>query len=204
MAHLERGNVCSRANYRGFTRIEIIVVVAIVLIFVGLFLSMGGRHSDPNRRSTRVTLKVLDAIMQDYLKTHPEPLPPTSWPAAYTTSNNPAYDNLTISFSNPTGTNVPGSDITNWVACLMADKEASSKLASFPRGKDISDVPNDVILDAWGVPIRFVHSGWNGSSATVLGGRWYFMSAGPDGRFSQSIDNTSHAWPVDEIFSTDP
>ena len=185
---------------RGFTLIEVLVVVTIILMVAGILLAIGaGARTSAKRRSTLATLKLLDACMQDYLKTHPEPLLPSPWPLVYTSSNKPAYDNLTI--TGPAST--CGSDLTNWVARLMADNEIAPRLGNLPMGKDIQNPPSNVILDAWGAPIRHIPSGATNAGSLVPISIGYFLSAGPDGRFRNST-NAAAGWPQDDIVSTDP
>jgi prepilin-type N-terminal cleavage/methylation domain-containing protein len=116
------------------------------------------------------------------------------------------------------------SDPINWVSAIQAIPELRSKLESLSRGRDIEvwpDVdaaggPNTpwygrqrakgegtraVILDAWGNPIRYVHSIADNLGNVNKNG--FFVSAGPDGKFFWSVLGDERA-KNDDVFSTDP
>jgi prepilin-type N-terminal cleavage/methylation domain-containing protein len=59
---------------RGFTMIEIMIVVGIIVILasIGLAVGLQVKRSSADQ-STKATLKTLDMVMSGYLKDHPEP-----------------------------------------------------------------------------------------------------------------------------------
>jgi prepilin-type N-terminal cleavage/methylation domain-containing protein len=116
------------------------------------------------------------------------------------------------------------SDPINWVSAFQAVPEFKGKLESLPRGRDIEVWPDvdaaggpntpwygrqrakgegtrTVILDAWGNPIRYVHSVADNLGNVNKNG--FFISAGPDGKFFWSVLGDDRA-KNDDLFSTDP
>jgi len=64
---------------RGFTLIEIMVVVAIIVILIGIVVAVGSYVKGSSQlKQTTTTFAALEGAMQDYLKDNPEP-PPTKW-----------------------------------------------------------------------------------------------------------------------------
>ena len=179
------------------TPLNIFAVVVVLLVIIGVLtaamLAIGGSRPNPTRRATLGQLKVLANIMQDYLAAgNPEPQVPSPWP----------YDMTHASLQYaPT---LPASDPCNWVAVLRSDPKTHAKLDSqnlrTETDSSISKVSagaaHTVILDSYGNPIRYIPS--NGSKPG------YFISAGPDGKFSNMTPAPSPAFRADEIYSTDP
>jgi prepilin-type N-terminal cleavage/methylation domain-containing protein len=68
-----------RQTGRGFTLIEVMIVVGIIVILAGIGLAVGlGVKRQSSDQVTKTTLKALDMAMGAFLKDHPEPkdLPP--------------------------------------------------------------------------------------------------------------------------------
>lgn len=186
---------------KGFTLIEMLVVIAVIAIVLTIVVAIGsGVKSGANRRATLAELKTLEGIMSDYLAAgNPEPTPPASWP--YTADKTPEVWSETN----------PPSDPTNWVLALKSFPETAKKLASLQTGTDTdwhkasAASARQVVLDSFGNAIRYI------PSTTAKQG--YFMSAGPDGRFSMTVNLIPTPPPepdpvaslrADELFSTDP
>lgn len=172
----------------GFTLIEILVTVAIIIILVAILLVVGsGAISNAKVRQTHATLHALEGLMKDYLAAgNAEPKPTSPWP--YSTPTADYYETHTES------------DPVNWVKLMKVSAQAK-QLANLPTGFD----PNHsvVILDAWGTPIRYVPS----NVTTQKDG--YFVSAGPDKIFvdtdiSKLAIHPTNAFPPDDLYSTDP
>jgi type II secretory pathway pseudopilin PulG len=185
---------------RAFTLIEMLVVIVIIMILIGAVVAVGSMvRANATRRSTLAQLHVLDGAMKDYLDAgNPEPAatPTASWPYQASSSNAAQWY--------PTN---PPSDLFNWIIALKSDPRTAKKLENMTTDTDASfpysgaAVTHTLILDGYGTPIRYVPS--NGSTPG------YFISAGPDSKFSNSVDSSGSTTPskdlrADEIRSTDP
>ncbi|HVX86523.1 MAG TPA: type II secretion system protein [Phycisphaerae bacterium] len=196
------------AARRGFTLIEVMVVIAILVVLMALLVAVGsGVISNSKARQTHATLHTLDGVMKQYLDDgNPEPQPPdsTTWTTLYGAHPPQAYAQ-TQTKDPTTGTldTAPDSDPINYVKLFRADPKIASELSTLKMSQDISTSPNGpnmVILDAWGTPIRYVPY----NATTKKNG--YFESAGPDGVFLTTVDPpvTGHTPPPDDLYSTDP
>ncbi len=147
---------------RGFTLIEMMVVVAIIVILAGLTIVVGvqvKRYSQ--EKATNLTLSILAHDMSDYLtKGNAEP------------AMNAAFA------GNPTGGTAP---TTGWQTDLLL---YDTTLQSQPTSS------TGVIVDAYGNPIQYIPTGWVAtvSGTTVkfvasVGAPGHFVSYGPDGKF---------------------
>ncbi len=198
------------APRRGFTLMEILVVIAILIVLVGLLVSVGAHARESARiRQTRITLHTLDGLMKDYLKQYPEPAIPTEnnyWKQPQIVSAGSAYDetcvpDYTKQFpSSITAPKVaaPTSDPIYWVKALTAN--APQSIA--PLTKSADPLGNSVILDAWGTPIRYIPYNMDGTKKDG-----FFESAGPDRIFMDSTNiapNATKPFAPDDLFSTDP
>jgi prepilin-type N-terminal cleavage/methylation domain-containing protein len=204
---------------RGFTLMEIMVVIAIIVVLMGLLVGVAAHAKENARiRQTRLTLHTLDALMKDYVKEYPEPAIPTEaeyWKNAALgmPPPDPAYDETCVpdytkqfpqSILAPK-TPAPTSDPIYWVKVLTVF--APKPMASFTKGLDLvtGNPPppkNTVILDAWGTPIRYVPYNIDGTKKDG-----YFQSAGPDRIFMNSVNiapNATKPFPPDDLYSTDP
>ena len=180
---------------RGFTLIEVMVVVAIIVILMAITVSVGiSVKANAAIRSTHATLKSLEGMMKDYLATgSPEPtVQAWSGTAPYLTSNpTRAYAQTS-----------PASDVYGWVLLLQADPRFAKQLNNLTKSSDSAPTPHTVILDAFGTPIRYVPF----DPTTKKEG--YFVSAGPDRVFA--TENPSQYSPAlasgtnDDLYSYDP
>jgi len=194
----------ARRGIRGFTLIEMLVVIVIIAILIGAVVAIGAQvRAQATRRATLAELRVLDGAMKDYLAAgNAEPAicsttpPPTvTWP--YGTNPPAAYVRTT-----------PESDVYNWVIALKSTPDTAKKIAGFSFDTDVAASPTNgthaTLLDAYGTAIRYIPS--QAATANTPAKEGYFMSAGPDGRFSMQNPPTtaSKAYRPDEIYSTDP
>jgi prepilin-type N-terminal cleavage/methylation domain-containing protein len=179
------------AGRRGFTLIEVMVVIAILVILAALLVAVAsGVIGTSKGRQTHATLHVLDGVMQTYLKDgNPEPDDPNL--SGYSANTDMQKTN-------------PVSDATRWVKALRADPDGAKGLSQLKSANvPDPDVPNaiaTVIVDAWGTPIRYVPY----DKDTKKSG--YFESAGPDGQFLTTTDPppAPAKLPPDDLYSTDP
>lgn len=173
----------------GFTIIEVMVVVAIIVILLAITVSVGmSVKANAAGRSTHTTLKALEGMMKDYLATGgAEPAAPSPWPYPGSPPP-PAY--LQTS---------PASDPINWLKLLQADPRFAKQIVTLKLSNDgLSPTPNNVILDAFGTPIRYVPF----DPATRKEG--YFVSAGPDRQFVNPATPPSTPLIADDLYSYDP
>lgn len=217
---------------RGFTLIEMLIVIVVIVLLMTAVIAVGAQvRANAQRRATVVTLKTLDGLMRDYLaKGNPEPTvpqlaaSPNKWwygpngPLPTWPLDAPNY-RLSVGGGEDFARTNPASDLFNWVVALKSDPEIARKL-------DLLDVRNDkhaqrmlnpdnpdvhqIVVDSYGTNIRYV------PSTTTKDG--YFMSAGPDGKWSMAVSNAAAATPTtplygtgstpskraDELYSTDP
>jgi prepilin-type N-terminal cleavage/methylation domain-containing protein len=201
---------------RGFTLMEIMVVIAIIVVLMGLLVGVAAHAKENARiRQTRLTLHTVDLLMKDYVKEYPEPGIPTK--AEYWEFFDPIkqtkpivdagipYDvtcvpDTTKPFpaSITASTKLPSSDPVYWVKALTA--HAPKSMAVLPRSTD--PLGNTIIVDAWGTPIRYIPYGMDGTKK-----EGYFQSAGPDRIFMNSVNiapNATKPFPPDDLYSTDP
>jgi len=187
---------------RGFTLIEIMVVIAIIVILAGILLAVGSQiQAKAKINYTKTTLKTLDGLMKDYLSAgNPEPTIPSPWP--YAATNPPLAEAKTKTLL-PIVIS-PDSDPINWVKALRSSPEFAKKLSNLKTGVD--SLGNVTIVDGFGTQIRYIPYNAN----TKREG--YFQSAGPDRTFSneditQLVPAPLPGTPaplLDDIYSTDP
>src|SRR4051812_42696301 len=73
--------LCLAARRRGFTLIEMLTTVAVLIIVLGLMVSLARHVRDQSAQQlTRQTLKQLDALMSDYMKNNNGDVPPVIEP----------------------------------------------------------------------------------------------------------------------------
>jgi hypothetical protein len=186
----------SNSTPRKFRWQYLLVITIVGGVVVLLFLAVGKRGPDPPRQRTLMHLKLLDAMMGDFLaEGNLEPKPPSPWiyggPGKPTP---PAYAETS-----------PASDPVHWLVAMGSTPDGSKRLDKFEFDNDklVSKrsgytAVNRVLLDEWGTPVRYV------PSDPRTGKRGYFMSAGPDGIFSMMVPASSPPKRADELFSTDP
>jgi prepilin-type N-terminal cleavage/methylation domain-containing protein len=195
---------------RGFTLMEIMVVIAIIVVLMGLLVGVAAHAKENARiRQTRLTFQTVESLMKDYLKEYPEPAIPTTadyWTQQKIVDAGSGYDQTCVpdytkafpsSITSPKVA-APTSDPVYWVKALTAN--APKSMAVLSRSTD--PLGNTVILDAWGTPIRYIPYNMDGTKKDG-----YFQSAGPDRIFMNSANiapNATKPFPPDDLYSTDP
>jgi prepilin-type N-terminal cleavage/methylation domain-containing protein len=202
---------------RGFTLMEIMVVIAIIVVLMGLLVGVAAHAKENARiRQTRLTLQTVESLMKDYLKEYPEPAIPTK--ADYWEYKDPITQRIPIAeagsgydqtcvpdYTKPFPSSItspkvpaPTSDPVYWVKALTAN--APKPMAVLSRS--IDPLKNAIVLDAWGTPIRYIPYNMDGTKKDG-----YFQSAGPDRIFMNSANiapNATKPFPPDDLYSTDP
>jgi prepilin-type N-terminal cleavage/methylation domain-containing protein len=179
---------------RGFTLIEMLVVIAIIMILMAVLVAVGsGVRDNANRRNTLAQLKALDGLMKDYLaEGNAEPQPPASWP----------YTSIDIGTWSPTIN--PASDPYNWLAAMKTSPTIAKKLGVFKIETD-SNWPktgpdHEIMTDGYGSAIRYVPSTDHAPG--------YFLSSGPDQRFNKTdmtkVRPGTEPPRPDDLYSYDP
>lgn len=70
----------ARANGRGFSLVELLVVMATILLLIALFVGVGRSVFDTSRTvSAQASLTTLDTLLSRYISTNGETLPPPVW-----------------------------------------------------------------------------------------------------------------------------
>ena len=141
---------------RGFTLIEIMIVVGVIIILASLTIVIGVAVKAKSLRSqTAVELKAIEGIMDDYLKTN-----------ANIPVNDPRMQLLDPDV--PQSPTNPKVDTTLWVQAVRSMDNKKGTLNQLPG----ANTPN--ILDSYGTPIRYIPP----DPATKRPG--VFMSLGAD------------------------
>jgi prepilin-type N-terminal cleavage/methylation domain-containing protein len=186
--------VPARRSRGGFTLIEILVVVAILVVLVALLVTVGrGARESAQIRQSHLTLHTVDGAMKHYLAAgNPEPVTATD---AAGTIGNPGSNADLIS-------TIPNSDATRWVKALRAFPDTAKAINNLPTSSvtdpDDNTAKATVVLDAFGTPIRYVPT----NTANKKDG--YFESAGADRIFFTVNPQPTNKIPPDDLYSTDP
>ncbi|MEQ9096067.1 MAG: type II secretion system protein [Phycisphaerales bacterium] len=163
---------------RGFTMIELLVVVLIISVLIALGLAVGSRVVEGGKVSqTRDLLKTLDNVLNSYEQAT-DSAPPASiidprLPEGAVTGT-VIYFPMADAVDDSTGTPI------NSVGVFLAEATRVSGVSNLLEGLDTKNyrefaygtapdpMPGDsepllpTVLDAWGNPIRFVHPAFHG------------------------------------------
>ena len=143
---------------RGFTLIEMMVAVGIIIILAAIAMVVGVQvKHHAQERATRTTLTTLEGAMGKYL------------------SDGNAEPPLVAGGIDPSG--------KSWVQMLTLDPEATKVISS-----QHLDAVNGQVLDAWGYPILYIPRDFTPGATPLAGtinpgikAPAKFMSTGPDG-----------------------
>ncbi len=162
----------SRAAH-GFTLIEMLTTIAALVIVLGLMVSLS-RHvrSRSAQRLTGDLLQNLDRLMSQYQRETGE-LPPVD-PAL---PQDRPFTEDTLRATAPANNR-----------SFIQHLRGAHNLTDAFTGLSVSYFDGQSILDAWGHPIVFV-PGHNPHLGMAPGGRFFFVSPGPDGKFFTREDN---------------
>ena len=230
---------------QAFTLIELLVVMVIVALLIGIVLSVGttlGEKSDISR--TESTIKILDAALDEYKSQADRQLTFGGGPSFDLNPGTPhvysASEVLRI-ISRPSDIrsilaqvntdDAPTYDSGNpqppeWISAPRPDEPdpaVGSWSFEFMSGA-WDDIP--AVLDAWELPIRFVHPGFvppagtpgtdpDGTERTpqeniygvCINREPFFVSSGPDREFGNlqlPVDDRVHQLANDNIYSYEP
>jgi len=192
---------------RGFTLVEVIVVLAVILLLTGIAVPLiGGYVEDGRRARAESEVRTISAAVLSFYKDL------GNWP----TRNSSGTDNslyVLTSGDTQVTTNpyLAGHSFATWAAAAQGDILDNHLLRNTPQGASGAAYPTTgstrwrgpyvaggVSNDPWGRPyVVNVISGWYAGGASYK--RIYVISAGPDG-----IINTAYtAQAIDDIAGDD-
>jgi type II secretory pathway pseudopilin PulG len=172
---------------RAFTLVEMLTVVALLIIFLGVMVSLA--RYVRNRSAEQLTqnlLRQLDTLMSNYVNRNAGRLPPVTPLISETESISDAHLSSAARQNN-----------RQFIAALRRDFAQTKGIAEAPGGI-FSGLPLHVydtstLLDAWGNPIVLMESPHPligmAPPRTVDGQTFFFFSAGPDGKYLTRADN---------------
>tara|TARA_R110000737_G_scaffold2923_8_gene8750 strand:+ start:11116 stop:11970 length:855 start_codon:yes stop_codon:yes gene_type:complete len=169
---------------RGFTLVEIVIVVAIISLIAAISISVGASMADSGRkRATESVLQVLDQALDDYINATGA-VPPSLVAIKLEQdidSNSrgdivyyPAVDGV---FNTVIPSDNPDAPLRHYqinsIGLFLQSISSSSDVPSLLENVDASfvkhyDYPGDLqpgmmtVFDAWGNPIRYVHPKFDG------------------------------------------
>lgn len=180
------------STYGGFTLVEMLATVAALIIVLGLMVSLAryvrGRAADQLTKQLLAQLDTLAAAYHSHFQ---------AWPA--------------VSPFIPPGTTLPaaaGGDWTGQVEAPLPDEAVLQRTARQNNGdlvtrlrrlaeshpsRKLGELPVSLydevhLLDAWGRPIVFMPA-MHPPFGPAPNNHPFFLSAGPDGRFTTLLDN---------------
>ena len=188
------------AGQRGFTLVEVIVVLAVVLLLTGIAVPMISGYMDDGRRAkAEAEVKVIASAITSFYKDT------GVWPARRSTGVNNAlyvqFTGSTVPTTNPFsaghtwitwGMNATNGDVLD--NHLLKNQPGGVTAAAYPttgnarwRGPYLAGTSP---MDPWGRPYMInVISGWY--THATLYKRMYVLSAGPNGRFDTAYTGTA-------------
>jgi prepilin-type N-terminal cleavage/methylation domain-containing protein len=177
----------STASPRGFTLIEIMVTVGIILILATILLAVGTNvRRKAEESNTRAEVKALEGIVEQFQRETNTTLPVT------------LYD------TDGHGAIVPhtGSPAVNYIDLLFRYPATKDQLANL-AGEKLKIAPGtpskSAILDSFGNPISFIPQGVTPGSWTNASTQTYLRSSGADGITDWTTQ--SNAQNSDDILS---
>jgi hypothetical protein len=188
---------CARPPRRAFTLVEMLATVAALIIVLGLMVSLAryvrGRAAD---QLTKDLLVKLDALAAAYHERY------GAWPAAAPFVGPADATGPTTGIAGTTDRRADPS-LPDEAALLRAARANNREIVARLRAltssanppapaRRLGGVPlalsEDELRDAWGRPIVYM-PGMRPPFGPAPGNRPFFLSAGPDGRFSTLLDN---------------
>lgn len=161
-----------------YTLVEMLTTIAVLVIVLGLMVSLARRvRAQSAEAVTKGLLSRLDGLVAQYQARHHQL--PAVWPLI------------------PPG--VRDTSLLNERSLLRSAEQNSRDLVRALKGESalsagtFSDLPvayfdETMVRDAWGSPIVFMPT-FHPAVGTAPGNRFFFFSAGPDGRYLSRWDN---------------
>lgn len=208
MERLVRPVLDPRTRMRGFTLVEVIVVLSVVLLLTGIAVPMLSSYIEDGRRArAEAECKVVGAALMSMYKDV----------GVYPSRNGAGTNNyLYVLYTGPTtlASNPwsAGHRLTNWAMNatrgdqldnhLLRNQPQATAAAAYPTTGNLRwrgpYVAGSTPLDPWGRPyVVNVISGWNGNATNYK--RLWVLSAGPNGAF----DTDANATAVTELGGDD-
>lgn len=173
----------ARRTGRGFTLVELLIVISIIAVLIVLSVAVAGRVSGAGKaRNTEQTIRLLDSALEAYINAKGGPPGPTVVdPRPGNTGATKYIQPVADARSETSG------EMINSVALFMAqcrgipsaEENFKSLDAKFVRefnpetgatpGNFQSQPSLPTVFDAWGKPIRYVHPAFKGIISDVPG-----------------------------------
>jgi len=156
-----------RRPSRGFTLVEMLVVISIISILAGLVLgALGVARTRSKMAQTEATIKLLEGALERYEMDFQD-YPPSDGDA----------------------TGIKGSERL-WT-CLRTEKKEGPYIQSADaRTCDVNGNGDLEIADAWNRPIRYLHHRDYPNRGNPRKGTYRLLSAGPNGIYEEGAKNS--------------
>jgi len=166
----------SIARRRGYTLVEMLTTVAILVIFLGLMVSLARRvRAQSAELVTKEVLVKLDRLMAQYIAHNNKKLPAVQ---PFLTADQPVPQDEAALRRLATANN------KDFVRVLRSQPTLARAFEAFP----VRLYDEVTLHDDWGNPIVFMPSKHK-DIGTALRDRYFFFSAGSDGKYLTRDDN---------------
>lgn len=153
-----------------FTILELLVVVGIIVVLIGIAVTVGSRVAGGSKtRLTVDTIRVMDSMVNEYQSVKQES------PAAFV--NEPGNTQFSVPVADASyGASGPVIDSVGWLLIQMEEAPSARELVKSiataqlqpgtpGRSNAMPSSGNqafNTVLDAWGRPLRYVHTAFDG------------------------------------------
>jgi len=184
----------------GFSLIEMLIVIALVVVLAGLTVVVGrGVVAKAKVDQCRQLLLTLDATLTEY-QADKGAIPPFVRraylpPTGQGTADRRTWREVAVYIEQVKGYAGIDKQLGTIDASFLVKREQIYKdLAGYPYAGQVAADPRPSVRDPWGMEILYIHPSEDNEDSfrlfgTPLNERPYFMSAGPDGEYETLEDN---------------